>query len=202
MIINPISITKDKSVADAMALMAEFKIGGIPVVDNENRLVGIVTNRDLRFERDLDKKIDLVMTKDNLVTTRQTTDLEAAAEILQQYKIEKLPVVDSNNKLVGLITYKDITKAKDKPFACKDEQGRLRVAAGIGVTSDSIERAEALVEAEVDSIVIDTAHGHSQGSGRYAETNKKTISSNRYCGWKHCNRLMLRDFLQMQEPMR
>lgn len=163
MIINPISITKDKTVADAMALMAEFKIGGIPVVDNENRLVGIVTNRDLRFERDLDKKIDLVMTKDNLVTTRQTTDLEAAAEILQQYKIEKLPVVDSNNKLVGLITYKDITKAKDKPFACKDEQGRLRVAAGIGVTSDSIERAEALVEAEVDSIVIDTAHGHSQG---------------------------------------
>ncbi|MDK2970134.1 MAG: dehydrogenase [Bacteroidota bacterium] len=163
MILNPISITKDKSVADAMALMAEFKIGGIPVVDNENRLVGIVTNRDLRFERDLDKKIDLVMTKDNLVTTRQTTDLEAAAEILQQYKIEKLPVVDSNNKLVGLITYKDITKAKDKPFACKDEQGRLRVAAGIGVTSDSIERAEALVEAEVDSIVIDTAHGHSQG---------------------------------------
>ncbi|HQG08497.1 MAG TPA: IMP dehydrogenase [Dysgonamonadaceae bacterium] len=163
MILNPISITKDKTVADAMALMAEFKIGGIPVVDNENRLVGIVTNRDLRFERDLDKKIDLVMTKDNLVTTRQTTDLEAAAEILQQYKIEKLPVVDSNNKLVGLITYKDITKAKDKPFACKDEQGRLRVAAGIGVTSDSIERAEALVAAEVDSIVIDTAHGHSQG---------------------------------------
>lgn len=173
MIINPISITKDKTVADAMALMAEFKIGGIPVVDNENRLVGIVTNRDLRFERDLDKKIDLVMTKDNLVTTRQTTDLEAAAEILQQYKIEKLPVVDSNNKLVGLITYKDITKAKDKPFACKDEQGRLRVAAGIGVTSDSIERAEALVEAEVDSIVIDTAHGHSQGVGDMLKQIKK-----------------------------
>ncbi|WP_129594957.1 IMP dehydrogenase [Seramator thermalis] len=173
MIINPISITKDKTVADAMALMAEFKIGGIPVVDNENRLVGIVTNRDLRFERDLDKKIDLVMTKDNLVTTRQTTDLEAAAEILQQYKIEKLPVVDSNNKLVGLITYKDITKAKDKPFACKDEQGRLRVAAGIGVTSDSIERAEALVEAEVDSIVIDTAHGHSQGVADMLKQIKK-----------------------------
>ncbi|HPD44309.1 MAG TPA: IMP dehydrogenase, partial [Dysgonamonadaceae bacterium] len=173
MILNPISITKDKTVADAMALMAEFKIGGIPVVDNENRLVGIVTNRDLRFERDLDKKIDLVMTKDNLVTTRQTTDLEAAAEILQQYKIEKLPVVDSNNKLVGLITYKDITKAKDKPFACKDEQGRLRVAAGIGVTSDSIERAEALVEAEVDSIVIDTAHGHSQGVADMLKQIKK-----------------------------
>jgi IMP dehydrogenase len=173
MIINPISITRDKTVADAMALMAEFKIGGIPVVDNENRLVGIVTNRDLRFERDLDKKIDLVMTKDNLVTTRQTTDLEAAAEILQQYKIEKLPVVDSNNKLVGLITYKDITKAKDKPFACKDEQGRLRVAAGIGVTFDSIERTESLVEAGVDSIVIDTAHGHSQGVADMLKQIKK-----------------------------
>ena len=163
MILNPISITKDKTVADALALMAEFKIGGIPVVDDENHLVGIVTNRDLRFERNMDKQIDLVMTKDNLVTTRQTTDLEAAAEILQQHKIEKLPVVDSNNKLVGLITYKDITKAKDKPFACKDEQGRLRVAAGIGVTHDSLERAEALIEAGVDAIVIDTAHGHSQG---------------------------------------
>jgi len=173
MIINPISITKDKTVADAMALMAEFKIGGIPVVDDENRLVGIVTNRDLRFERDLNKQIDMVMTKDNLVTTRQTTDLEAAAEILQQHKIEKLPVVDSNNKLVGLITYKDITKAKDKPFACKDEQGRLRVAAGIGVTYDSLERAQALIEAGVDAIVIDTAHGHSQGVADMLKQIKK-----------------------------
>lgn len=143
------------------------------MVDDENRLVGIVTNRDLRFERDLNKQIDMVMTKDNLVTTRQTTDLEAAAEILQQHKIEKLPVVDSNNKLVGLITYKDITKAKDKPFACKDEQGRLRVAAGIGVTYDSLQRAQALIEAGVDAIVIDTAHGHSQGVADMLKQIKK-----------------------------
>lgn len=163
MILNPISITPDKNVATALGMMAEFKIGGIPVVDAENRLVGIVTNRDLRFEKSMEKKIDEVMTKENLVTTRQSTDLEDAAEILQQHKIEKLPVVDADNKLIGLITYKDITKAKDKPFACKDEQGRLRVAAGIGVTADSLERAGALIEAGVDAIVIDTAHGHSKG---------------------------------------
>ncbi|MDR1516974.1 MAG: IMP dehydrogenase [Dysgonamonadaceae bacterium] len=175
MILNPISITSEKKVSDALALMSEFKIGGIPVVDKENRLVGIVTNRDLRFERDMNRSIEDVMTKDNLVTTRQTTDLQAAADILQQHKIEKLPVVDSNNKLVGLITYKDITKAKDKPFACKDSQGRLRVAAGIGVTADSIERATALVDAEVDAIVIDTAHGHSKGVGDMLKLVKKTF---------------------------
>ncbi len=163
MILDPISIGPDKDVATALAIMAEFKIGGIPVVDKDNRLLGIVTNRDLRFEREMDKKIDEVMTKENLITTRQSTNLEDAAEILQQYKIEKLPVVDGDYKLVGLITYKDITKAKDKPFACKDSQGRLRVAAGIGITSDSVERAGALVEAGVDAIVIDTAHGHSKG---------------------------------------
>jgi IMP dehydrogenase len=133
------------------------------VVDTEGRLVGIVTNRDLRFQRDMTATIDAVMTKDNLITTRQSTDLEAAADILQLHKIEKLPVVDANNKLVGLVTYKDITKAKDKPNACKDEHGRLRVAAGVGVTCDTIERVEALVEADVDAIVIDTAHGHSAG---------------------------------------
>ncbi len=165
MILNPISITPDRKVSDALAMMSEFKIGGIPVVDQENVLVGIVTNRDLRFEKSMNKQISEVMTKENLVTTRQSANLEDAAEILQQYKIEKLPVVDSNYKLIGLITYKDITKAKDKPFACKDEQGRLRVAAGIGVTHDSIERAEALIEAGVDAIVIDTAHGHSKGVG-------------------------------------
>jgi len=141
--------------------MAEYKIGGIPVVDEGGYLVGIVTNRDLRFQRDLKKQIDDVMTKENLITTSRTTDLEAAADILQQYKIEKLPVVDSDNKLVGLLTYKDITKAKDKPMACKDERGRLRVAAGVGVTHDTLLRVEALVEAGVDAIVIDTAHGHS-----------------------------------------
>ena len=162
MILNPISTTRDKTVADALATMAEYHIGGIPVVDAENRIVGIVTNRDLRFERNMSKLIDDVMTKE-VVTTNQSTDLEAAADILQIHKIEKLPVVDADNKLIGLITYKDITQAKDKPFACKDEQGRLRVAAAIGVTNDSIERANALVEAGVDAIIIDTAHGHSKG---------------------------------------
>ena len=176
MILNPISISPDKTVATALGMMAEFKIGGIPVVDPDNRLVGIVTNRDLRFEKAMDKRIDEVMTKDNLVTTRQSTDLEGAAEILQEHKIEKLPVVDSDYKLIGLITYKDITKAKDKPFACKDEQGRLRVAAGIGVTADSVERATALVEAGADAIVIDTAHGHSKGVADMLRLIKKTFS--------------------------
>lgn len=175
MILNPISITKDKKVSDALALMAEYKIGGIPVVDVNHKLVGIVTNRDLRFELNMDKRIEEVMTKENLITTNQSTDLESAAEILKQYKIEKLPVVDSNYKLVGLITYKDITKAKDKPFACKDEQGRLRVAAGIGVTADSLQRAEALVEAGVDAIVIDTAHGHSMGVRDMLKLVKQTF---------------------------
>ncbi|EGK02245.1 IMP dehydrogenase [Dysgonomonas gadei] len=163
MISNPVSILRDKTVGQALAMMAEFKIGGIPVVDANNYLVGIVTNRDLRFRRDMNQLIDDVMTKDRIITTRQSTDLEAAADILQQHKIEKLPVVDSENRLIGLITYKDITKAKDKPFACKDEHGRLRVAAGVGVTYDTLDRVAALVEAGVDAIVIDTAHGHSKG---------------------------------------
>ena len=175
MIFNPVSIKRGKTVGDAIALMAEFKIGGIPVVDDANRLVGIVTNRDLRFQRNMNLLVDDVMTKDNLVTTNQSTDLEAATEILQQYKIEKLPVVDNDNKLIGLITYKDITKAKDKPFACKDEQGRLRVAAGVGVTNDTIERVTALVEAGVDAIVIDTAHGHSKSVAEMLRLIKKTF---------------------------
>ncbi len=163
MISNPVTIRQGATVADALSLMAEYKIGGIPVVDDDGYLMGIVTNRDLRFQRDLSKLIDEVMTKENLVTTSRTTNLEEAAEILQQYKIEKLPVVDENYKLIGLLTYKDITKAKDKPMACKDSRGRLRVAAGVGITSDTFERIEALVEAGVDAIVIDTAHGHSKG---------------------------------------
>jgi IMP dehydrogenase len=163
MISNPVSIKRGKTVGDALALMAEYKIGGIPVVDDEYHLVGIVTNRDLRFQKDPTLLIDEVMTSKNLVVTDPSTDLEAAAEILQKYKIEKLPVVDSHYKLIGLLTYKDITKAKDKPFACKDERGRLRVAAGVGVTQDTFERIAALVDAGVDAIVIDTAHGHSQG---------------------------------------
>ena len=163
MIYDPVTIRRGSTVKDALDMMHDYHIGGIPVVDDENHLVGIVTNRDLRFERHMDKKIDEVMTSENLVTTHIQTDLVAAAAILQENKIEKLPVVDNENHLVGLITYKDITKAKDKPMACKDAKGRLRVAAGVGVTVDTLDRAKALVEAGADAIVIDTAHGHSKG---------------------------------------
>lgn len=162
MINSPVIITADKTVGDALRIMAEYKIGGIPVVDEKNKLIGIVTNRDLRFERDFNKTIDKVMTTENLITTSRDTDLNQATEILQQYKIEKLPVVDEDGTLLGLITYKDITKAKDKPYACKDNLGRLRVAAGVGITADAVERAAALVEAGVDALVLDCAHGHSQ----------------------------------------
>jgi len=162
MIYDPVTILRGKTVKDALDMMSDYHIGGIPVVDDDNHLVGIVTNRDLRFERRLDKKIDEVMTSEHLVTTNQQTDLIAAAQILQENKIEKLPVVDADNHLVGLITYKDITKAKDKPMACKDDKGRLRVAAGVGVTADTLDRMQALVEAGADAIVIDTAHGHSK----------------------------------------
>ena len=163
MIYHPVTMQSDAKVADALALMAEYHIGGIPVVDAGNYLVGIVTNRDLRFERRVERPIAEVMTSEHLVTTHQQTDLTAAAQILQENKIEKLPVVDDENHLIGLITYKDITKAKDKPMACKDEKGRLRVAAGVGVTNDTLQRISALVEAGADAIVIDTAHGHSKG---------------------------------------
>ena len=163
MIYDPVTIRQGSKVRDALAMMEEYHIGGIPVVDADRKLVGIVTNRDLRFERNLDRAVDEVMTSENLVTTSQTTNLEEAADILQTYKIEKLPVVDGEGHLIGLVTYKDITKAKDKPYACKDKLGRLRVAAGVGVTGDSMERVDALVAAGVDAIVIDTAHGHSRG---------------------------------------
>jgi IMP dehydrogenase len=163
MIFDPITIKPDASVGDAMNLMKEYKIGGIPVVDGQHKLVGIVTNRDLRFEHEMGRPIMDVMTKENIITTSQETDLEKAADILQNYKIEKLPVVDENYRLIGLITYKDITKAKDRPNACKDSMGRLRVAAAVGITPDTYERIEALVRSDVDAIVIDTAHGHSQG---------------------------------------
>ena len=162
MIYDPVTIKRGSTVLDALNIMAEYKIGGIPVVDDEGYLVGIVTNRDLRFEKDMNKHIDHVMTpKERLVTTNQSTDLESAAQILQEHKIEKLPIVGKDGKLIGLVTYKDITKAKDKPMACKDSKGRLRVAAGVGVTADTLERMEALVAAGADAIVIDTAHGHS-----------------------------------------
>lgn len=176
MIYDPVTIKQGSTVRDALALMAEYKIGGIPVVDDNRYLVGIVTNRDLRFERNMDKRIDEVMTKENLVTTNQSTDLEAAAQILQHHKIEKLPVVDKEGKLIGLVTYKDITKAKDKPMACKDSKGRLRVAAGVGVTADTFDRMQALVDAGADAIVIDTAHGHSKGVIDTLREAKKTLS--------------------------
>ncbi|MDE5626562.1 MAG: IMP dehydrogenase, partial [Candidatus Amulumruptor sp.] len=163
MIYDPVTIKRGSTVADALAIMEEYHIGGIPVVDDDRPLVGIVTNRDLRFELNPKRPVDEVMTSENIITTNQSTNLEEAARILQQHKIEKLPVVDSDNRLIGLVTYKDITKAKDKPNACKDALGRLRVAAGIGVTPDSMQRADALVAAGVDAIVIDTAHGHSKG---------------------------------------
>jgi IMP dehydrogenase len=161
MIYDPITVKKEKTVADVLEMMSTYKIGGIPVVDDNGYLVGIVTNRDLRFEKRLDKPISEVMTTENLVTTLESTDLEKAAYILQEHKIEKLPVVDKNNKLIGLVTYKDITKAKDKPNACKDSKGRLRVAAAVGISSDTMDRIDELVKAEVDAIVIDTSHGHS-----------------------------------------
>ncbi len=173
MIYDPVTIRCGSTVDEALAMMSEYHIGGIPVVDAEGKLKGIVTNRDLRFERDHSRHIDEVMTSENLVTTTSGTNLEEAADILQKYKIEKLPVVDNDGKLSGLVTYKDITKAKDKPNACKDSRGRLRVAAGVGVTADSMERVDALVAAGVDAIVIDTAHGHSKGVVAVLEAVKK-----------------------------
>ncbi|MBN1159593.1 MAG: IMP dehydrogenase [Bacteroidales bacterium] len=161
MIYDPITIQPEATVGDALNLMHEYKIGGIPVVNNNHGLVGIVTNRDLRFEQEMSKPVSEVMTRENIITTSQETDLEKAADILQNYKIEKLPVVDDHNRLIGLITYKDITKAKDRPNACKDGMGRLRVAAAIGTYHDTFSRIEALVKSDVDAVFIDTAHGHS-----------------------------------------
>lgn len=169
MIYDPITISKDQTVGEALQLMHDNRIGGIPVVDADNKLIGIVTNRDLRFQTDMDLAIDNVMTKENLVTTNHT-DLASAADILLKNKIEKLPVVDNEGHLLGLITYRDITKVQDYPMACKDSKGRLRVAAGVGVTSDTLDRVKALVDADVDAVVIDTAHGH---SANVANTLKK-----------------------------
>ncbi|HRZ49482.1 MAG TPA: IMP dehydrogenase [Bacteroidales bacterium] len=163
MIIDPVTLSADATVADAHALMKEYGIGGIPVVEKDRKLVGIVTNRDLRFERNLSKPVAQVMTSENLITTNEFTDFEQAADILQQYKIEKLPVVDKEYKLVGLITYKDIIKIKARPNASKDTRGRLRVAAAVGVTADTLDRIEANIRSGVDAIVIDTAHGHTKG---------------------------------------
>ncbi|MBR4055681.1 MAG: IMP dehydrogenase [Rikenellaceae bacterium] len=161
MIYDPITISKDNTVGDALKLMHDNKIGGIPVVSDANILIGIVTNRDLRFQRDMSRKIEEVMTHEGLVTTTNP-DLAHAADILLQNKIEKLPVVDANGKLVGLLTYKDITKVQQNPNACKDAKGRLRVAAGVGVTPDSMDRVAALHDSQVDVVVLDSAHGHSK----------------------------------------
>ena len=161
MILDPITLHETAFVEDALDIMREYKIGGIPVVNARGELVGIVTNRDLRFERELRKPVTDVMTKDNLITVPEFTTFDQAEVILQKYKIEKLPVVNKENKLIGLITYKDIIKIKARPNACKDSFGRLRVAAAVGVTNDTLERVAALVAAGVDAISIDTAHGHS-----------------------------------------
>ena len=163
MILDPVTVLQNSTVSDAKQLMKKYKIGGIPVVDEDKKLVGIVTNRDLRFEKDANKVITEVMTKDNLITALENISLQEAEVVLQKRKIEKLPVVDANYKLVGLITFRDIIKFKVKPNSNKDKYGRLRVAAAVGVTADTLQRVEALVDVEVDVIVIDTAHGHSKG---------------------------------------
>ncbi len=163
MILDPITLHIDSRVRDAETIMREFHIGGIPVVDENKVLKGIITNRDLRFIKDQNRLIREIMTKDNLITAKFGISLAQAEDILQEYKIEKLPIVDEEYKLTGLITYKDILKRRDKPNACKDEYGRLRVGAAIGVTADIVERVEALINAGVDVVSIDTAHGHSKG---------------------------------------
>lgn len=163
MIIDPVTLSEDATVGDALALMRKFKIGGIPIINEDNKLIGILTNRDLRFETRLDRSVRQVMTTENLVTAPVGTNLEQARDILQEHKIEKLPVVENGNTLVGLITYKDIMKVQDYPNSCKDSYGRLVVGAAVGVTGDMLERVDALVRVGVDVICIDTAHGHSRG---------------------------------------
>jgi len=163
MIIDPVTLHERALMGDAVQIMKEFKIGGIPVVNDSNRLVGIITNRDMRFEKDMTKPVAEVMTSENLITTTEFINFEDAEEILQEHKIEKLPVVDAQYRLVGLITYRDIIKIRERPNACKDSRGRLRVAAAVGVTPETLDRVAALVKAGVDAVVIDTAHGHSKG---------------------------------------
>ncbi|MEQ6167184.1 MULTISPECIES: IMP dehydrogenase [unclassified Ekhidna] len=175
MILDPITLHVDATVADAEAIMKENKIGGIPVVDKDDKLIGIVTNRDLRFEKKPKKPVKDIMTKDNLITATAEVGLNEAEAILQEHKIEKLPIVDKNGKLTGLITYKDILKNKDRPNACKDEYGRLRVGAAVGVTPDIEDRIAALVKAGVDLVSIDTAHGHSKGVIEMAKRIKKAF---------------------------
>lgn len=173
-ILDPITLPQDAVVGDAYAIMREFKIGGIPIIDENKHLVGIVTNRDLRFERNMAKPISDVMTRE-LITTGELTDLQTAGEMLQKYKIEKLPVINDSGILVGLITYKDFMRLKDAPNACKDSKGRLRVAAAVGIASDTLQRAAALISEGVDAVIIDTAHGHSRGVIEMASQVKKAF---------------------------
>lgn len=163
MIVDPVTLPQDATVREARGLMKKHKIGGIPIIEKDNKLIGIVTNRDLRFEHYVDKKLSSIMTSENLVTAREGTTLEEAEKLLQQHKVEKLPIVDKDMRLVGLITFKDIEKKMNFPNACKDDMGRLRVGAAVGVTPDTIDRVDALVESGVDVITVDTAHGHSKG---------------------------------------
>ncbi len=174
MIVDPVTLRENALVIDALSIMKEYGIGGIPVINDDNVLVGIVTNRDLRFERDLSRPVTEVMTS-HVITTTEFTDFAKAEEILQKYKIEKLPVVDKSNKLVGLITYKDIIKIKARPNACKDSLGRLRVAAAVSNSIDTMDRVEALVRENVDAIVIDTAHGHTKGVMNAAKQIRKAF---------------------------
>ena len=176
MIIDPVTLSKDALIGDALALMKRYKIGGIPIVDANKHLTGILTNRDLRFERNLNRPVTDLMTTDKLVTAAIGTNLEQASDILQEHRIEKLPIVDKNNKLVGLITYKDIMKVKDYPNSCKDDYGRLVVGAAVGVTRDMLERVDALVNVGVDVVCVDTAHGHSKGVLDAIRLVKKNLS--------------------------
>ena len=177
MIYDPITISKDNTVGDALNLMKENKIGGIPVVDADRKLIGIVTNRDLRFQPDMSRRIGEVMTPGDRLITTHRTELEHASAVLLNNKIEKLPVVDDEGRLVGLITYKDITKVQDHPNACKDAKGRLRVAAGVGITADALERVAALVAEDVDAVVLDSAHGHSHNIVRTLRQIKEAYPS-------------------------
>ena len=173
MIQDPVTLNKDNTVGDAQKTMREYRIGGIPIIDDSGKLIGIVTNRDLRFEKNYERKLEDIMTSENLVTVAKGTSLQEAEAILQQNKIEKLPVVENDGTLLGLITFRDITKLTLKPTANKDTFGRLRVAAALGVTPDVVERAQALVAAHVDAVVIDTAHGHTKGVVRVLQEVKK-----------------------------
>jgi IMP dehydrogenase len=175
MITDPITLHETGLLKDALAIMKEHKVGGIPVINSENKLVGIVTNRDIRFEKNPEKGVNKIMTTQNLVTAPEGITLEKAEEMLQEFKIEKLPIVDKNGHLKGLITYKDILKRKDRPNACKDQMGRLRVGAAVGVTPDMLDRVEALIHAGVDLVSVDTAHGHSLGVINAVKLLKKTF---------------------------